>query len=82
MPDIRPLLDRAGLTQTGAARLLRVSDRTMRYWCADGAPLAACIALAAVNELSARTGETPAVIIARLANHPPDSTPAPYRANS
>ena len=66
MPDIRPLLADAGLTQNGAARLLGVSDRTMRYWLADKAPLAAYIALAAVNELSARTGKTPADVIARI----------------
>ena len=39
---IQACLDRAGLTQVGAARLLGVGDRTMRRWCAGPveAPLA------------------------------------------
>ena len=34
---IRKLLERGGLTQRGAARLLMVSPRTMRYWCSEDA---------------------------------------------
>jgi DNA-binding transcriptional regulator YiaG len=33
--DLRARLARLGLSQTGAARLLGVDDRTMRRWLAD-----------------------------------------------
>lgn len=66
MTDIRPLLATAGLTQSGAARLLGVSARTMRRWCADGAPGVAIVALAAVVEIATATGETSSAVIARL----------------
>lgn len=32
---VRKLLDRAGLSQREAARILGVTDRTMRFWCSD-----------------------------------------------
>ena len=33
--QLRDTLARLGLTQTGAARLLGVDERTMRRWCAE-----------------------------------------------
>ena len=32
--QLRKLLDRAGLSQRGAARALEIDERTMRYYCA------------------------------------------------
>lgn len=32
---VRKLLDRAGLSQREAARILGVTDRAMRFWCSD-----------------------------------------------
>ena len=37
--ELRTQLARLGLTQTGAARLLGVSDRTVRYWAAGEKPI-------------------------------------------
>ena len=36
--QLRKLLDRAGLSQRGAARELEIDERTMRYYCA-GQPI-------------------------------------------
>lgn len=32
--EIREMLDRCGLSQRACARVMRVSDRTVRHWCA------------------------------------------------
>jgi hypothetical protein len=39
-PDyVRKLLDRAGVSQREAARILGVTDRAMRYWCSGDQPI-------------------------------------------
>lgn len=73
---IRDILARLELSQTGAAIMLDTNPRTMRRWCRRGTqpPTAAIVALAAVAEISERTGEAPGEVIARL------TAPRPQKA--
>ena len=58
MPDLRAILHRLSLTQRGAARLLDVPERTMRYWIAnDSAPRSVVLALIALHHLALYRGK-------------------------
>lgn len=66
MPDLQLLLDRLGLSQRGAARLLGRSDRNVRRWVAENPPPDVVPLLTLAGELSSLTGEPVRGIIGRL----------------
>lgn len=44
--QLQRLLDRAGLSQRGAAKALEINERTMRKYCAGDAPIPKTVVLA------------------------------------
>lgn len=46
--QLRKLLEKAGLSQRGAARLLEIDERTMRYYAAGEYPIPKVVELALV----------------------------------
>lgn len=68
MFDLRAEIARLSLTQRGAGRALGVHERTIRKWLSGEReiPSAVPALIRAAFELSAYTGEAPAVILARL----------------
>ena len=66
LPDLQVILDRLGLSQVGAARLMGRNERTVRRWFERGPPPDLVPLLLAVERIASLTGRAPAEIITEL----------------